>query len=170
MAGLLNKKAQTPEDIIYGIVIILMIGIGGLIASYAINEFTTTAGNFSALNNSATTAAFQDANNLNNYWDYIILVVLIAISIGVVVLGYFLDVHSVFLPLYIISMLIGVIVAGIGQYIWNQVSDDLIFTTIKAAQFPITDHILTNLALYFTIIAAMGLVATYAKTGGGGRE
>lgn len=162
----MNKRAQTPEDIILMVAFIALIGIGGLAAVYTYNQFYSEVSTMPELNSTAALAAFQGGNTVNTYWDYLILVILIGFAIGAVILGFFIDVHSVFMVIYLIIMLIGLVISSIMQYVWEQVSNDAMFIGVKASHFPITDHLLSNIVVYYIIIAALSFVATYAKTRG----
>jgi len=164
----LNKKAQTPEDAIFAAIIIVLLGIGGLTAVYTYDAFYDQVVNMSVFNNTPAQTAFAAGQTVNDSWDWLILVVLVGFAIGVLIIGYFLDASSIFMPIFIILMIVGIIVAGIMQYTWEKFSDIAMFSTIKTANFPITDHIISNLAVYFTIIAVLAMTATFAKTRGEG--
>lgn len=159
-------KAQTPIDVILIVVFIFALGIGALVIIKAIGDFTSAAENIAMLNSTDTRAAFQAANTVNNSWDFLLLFLFVGGAIGMVVIGYFIDVHSVFLPFYIIMLIIGVILCGALSYVWEKVAETTTFSTIRDDKLPITNHILSNLAIYFSIVGIISMVATYAKQRG----
>jgi len=62
-------------------------------------------------------------------------------------------------------MLIGVVVAAVMSYVWEQVSVAPVWVSYVSTKLPITDHILSHLAVYYTLVAGMAMVALYAKGG-----
>lgn len=160
----LRKKAQNPGDAILAIAFLMMIAIGGLIATYAYNEFYDAAMEDPVLNASqASRDAFAAGKTVNAKWDYLIFFMFIGLFLGMMVIAYFIDVHSIFMPFFILAMVIGVIIASVISYTWEQVSDVTEFATIKANSFKVTNHLMNYLEIYFTIMAGMALLVTYAK-------
>lgn len=165
----MNKKSQSPGDAIYVIIMLVILAIGGLVAYKAFGDVFTSLKANPVLNATPSAVeAFDAGSQLNDMWDYVILFVFIGLTIGLLIAGYFIDAHSVFFPIFIIGMIGGAVLSVILSYVWTQFSSsasiglDLIATN----NFPITDHLMNNLPIYFTIIAALSLVATYAKTRG----
>lgn len=159
-----DKKGQAIEDLYLFIIFLFVLAVGGVIATYIINQWVDNVQNVPTLNQSAAAMeAFEDTQALQAKWDYVILAIMLGFAVAVVILGYFVDVHSIFLPLYIIALIVGVVVSYILQYVWEHISTISQFTTITSTTFPITNHILTNFPLYFIIIGVLGMVATYAK-------
>jgi hypothetical protein len=113
-------------------------------------------------------AAFNAPNQVNAMWDYIILFILIGAAIVMIIMGYFIDTQSVFMPIYILGLVIGVVLSIIFQNVWTAFAHSTTFETTVIASFPICDLIFQNFAIYFTIIGAMSMIATYAKTREGG--
>ena len=109
-------------------------------------------------------AAMNATETNNALWDYVILVVFIGFGIAMMISGYFVDVHTIFFPIYILVLLIGTMIAGILNYVWIQIADSGTFTLVTSTSFPITSHLMAYLTLYYTIIGALALIATYAKT------
>jgi len=161
----MNKKGQTPGDVILLISMLGMLAIGGLVSVLIANSVYDAAAETPPLNESTKVMEmFESSKTVANKWDYVITFLLIGFAIALIIIGYFIDVHTVFLPLFILMLLIGLIVVVAVSYAWDQVANTTTFTAIKTASFPITDHLMNNLAIYYTIIGAMSLVATYAKT------
>jgi len=169
MAGFMNKKGQSFEDGLYMIIMIFALAVGAIVASYSYDQVYDKFANTSAFNSSdneyseSVMAAFDAGRTINDMWDYLIFFILIGFTLSIVILGYFVDVHTIFMPLYILGMLIGEAFAIIINHVWDEILTDTVFTTI-VADFPITDHILSNISIYYLFIAAMGMIALYAKT------
>lgn len=172
MERVLGKKAQHPGDAIMAIVFLLILTIGGVIAFYAFDQVFDSFATVSFINgtthpqaNASINAVFTAGRNVNNYWDYLIFFVFIGMAIAMLVLGYFIDVHSIFMPFYIVAIIIGVVVSFILGYVWEQLADTSLFSSVVTDNFKITNHLLTNLGLYFTILAVLSFIAVYAKPG-----
>ena len=159
-----NKKAHGLDTIlaiasIFGLALVCLIGV------YTYSEFVSHAKNATAINQTPQAiAAMEDMETVNEMWDYFILVVFIGFAIAMMVLGYFIDVHTVFFPLFVIVMLIGVLIASVLSYVWGYIADTSIFIEITSSTFPITTHLMNNLIVYYIVIAGMALITTYAKT------
>lgn len=166
MGKILNKKAQSIEDGFLMVIIIFAIGVGGLVATYAYNELFDKFEATEAFNQSDSVMdAFQGGKDVNALWDYIILFILIGFTLTVVILGFFVDVHSIFFPIFIVILIIGVGLSMIIDHTWTQVSTQTTFGTLAQDSMPITNHILGNMPMYYVIISVLSMVALYAKTG-----
>ncbi len=164
----MNRRAQSGLDTILAIVTIFGLGLFCLIMTYTYSQFVTTAKASTTFNQTQQAVdVLENVEAVNNMWDYVILVILIGFAIAMVILGYFIDVNSVFLPIYILVLLVGLVISGVLSYAWDQIADSSTFTAVTTASFPITDHLMSNLALYYTIIGVIAMVATYAKTRAG---
>ena len=165
LARPMNKKAQTPGDVILVLIVLFALAIGALTITYAYNQFYDLAANITAFNESQDVMdAFAGGKTVNALWDYIILFSFIGLAIGLFIIGYFLDVHSVFFPFYVIGLIIAVILSAIISYVWSYITDYALFTTIATTDLAITNHLLVNLPIYITVIGAISMIATYAKT------
>lgn len=164
MATYINKKAQNPGDLIMVAIFIFFIAIGGVIAAYTFGEVFTKLKAVPMFNATATQDVLTAGENVGTLWDYLILILFIGFTIGLLVLAYFIDVQSIFMPFFIIFIIIGVLLAWVFGYVWDVFFAQTAFSTVTT-DFPITDHILTNFGLYFTIMAVLSFIVTYAKSG-----
>ena len=167
MGKYINKKAH-GIDTILSIVVIFGLGLLVLFGIYVYDSFVDNAENTTLNDTPQAMAAMQTMQTHNDLWDYVILVVFIGFIIAMMVLGYFVDVHTIFFPLFIIVMLVGVLIAAILSYIWDKIANHTSFTAITSASLPITSHLMDNLVIYYVIAAGLALIATYAKTTGQG--
>lgn len=165
MGRILNKKAQSGTDVFFGVITIFGLGLFCLITVFVYGAFMDAASSSEVFNNTPQAMDAMNAVEENNgMWDSVILFIFIGFFLAVMVLGYFIDVHSVFLPIYIMVLLIGVVVSGVLSYVWEQISDTSTFTLVASNSFPITNHILSNLMTYFIILGVLSMIVTYAKT------
>jgi hypothetical protein len=157
------KNAQAFEDGIYMIVIVFALAIGAIVITYSYNEIYDQFNSTAAFNTTEVMASFDAGRTVNNMWDWLILVVVFGFAISVVIIGYFIDAHTIFFPLYLIGMMVGLAFAVIIDYVWDKVFADTVFVTL-ATSFPITNHILSNMTIYYFIIASLSMFAMFAKT------
>ena len=165
MGRILNRKGHGLDTIlavavVFGLALTLLIGV------YTYDKFVDIAENSTMNDSSTAMTAMKDMQTHNNLWDYVVLLVFFGFVLAMMILGYFVDVHTIFFPLFILVMLIGVILASVFSYVWDKIADTSTFTVLKVASFPITSHLMDNLVVYYTIAAGLALIATYAKTRG----
>ena len=163
----MNKKGQSFQDLFLMIILIFALAVGGVISTYFYHQIVIAVQANEQINSSTgAIEAFQGGETVNSKWDYLILTVMIGFALSMVILGYFLDTSTVFLPVYILVLIIGVIITAILQYTWPYIAEhNLLLITVQES-FPITNHIMTYFAIYFTLIGALSMVATFAKTRG----
>lgn len=165
VAGFLRKRGQSGADTIFAIATLFGLALVCLIGVYTYDSFVSHAKNTTTFNQSTQAiGVLEDMQTTNLMWDYIILVVFIGFALAMMVLGYFVDAHTIFFPIFILVILIGLLVAGVLSHTWDKVADTSAFSTIKDTKFPITSHIFSNLNLYYVLIASLALLATYAKS------
>lgn len=168
MESILKNKKAHGLDTILAVATIFGLAIFCLVITYTYSQVVLTVRNNTIFNETEQAIdAMVVIEEVNNNWDYIILAIFIGFAMAMAILGYFIDVNTIFFPFFIIVMLIGVIISSVLSYVWDNIADTSIFTAVKATSFPITTHLMNNLIIYYIIIAAIALVATYAKTGGG---
>jgi len=158
-----NKRGQSSRDVILLIIMLFGLSIGGLLFHYTYLQISSAMTNTSLINETGTAVtAINAGNTIMNKMDYVILVFFIAFIIGMIIMGYVVDTKSVFMVVYIVVILIGALVAGVLSYTWDVVKANALLAT-SLGSFPIANHLMTNLLIYYVIAAAMALVATFAK-------
>ncbi len=168
MARPLLKKGQSLFDVILVFFVILIMGIMGLLWTYVSSELTGNLINTTIINESAeAVTALQAGDDLNKYWDLLALAVLIGFALSMMILGFFIRSHPIFLPIFIGLLVLGFIIMVVIQQVWIQFSEFALFQAIKDSDFTITNHILTFSGIYYSIIGLIAIVAIYAKPEGG---
>lgn len=161
----MNKKAQTPNDLFIVFGLIVFIAIGCLISFHIYGQFYNQIKITPVVNeSSAAMAAFDSGNQVNNMLDYVILILIIGMFIVMMIIGYFIDTHTIFLPLFIIGLIIAVVFAIILQGVWDSFAHSATFNTYATLNMPITNFIMNNLAIFVTIIGCLSMIVTFAKT------
>lgn len=158
-----NKRGQSARDVILLVIILFALSIGGILFHYTYIQISAAMVGTNIINETGSAiTAINAGNTIMNKMDYVILVFFIGFIIGMIVMGYFVDTHSVFMVIYIVFILIGALVAGVLSYTWDVVKANALLAG-SLSSFPIANHLMTNLLIYYVIAAAMALVATFAK-------
>lgn len=154
---------MAAEDVVFICVILFAVGIGlfvmhtvatttynGMVGVGAINESNSTVSALGAL----TTVASR--------LDYVFFGLFIGLTLGLIVTGWFIGGHPIFMFFYFLVIIIACSIAPIFSNTWETVTQASVFgTTITA--FPITNHIVLKLPYYIAIIGFIGVVVMFAK-------
>jgi len=160
----MNKKAQTPEDLIYMVVFFLAFGLMALVGSYAYSQIKDAAMDVEMMNSSSIVVASLDAGTtVSNLTDYVFLFIFIGFGIAIWIIAYFIPSQPIIITLYVIAMVIGGLISSIMQYVWEQISQSTNFIAITNNNMLLTNHVLTNLVLYYVIIGAIGMIILFGK-------
>lgn len=164
----MNKKGQTVRDAILMVVVLITLAIAGMTTNYWVDAFRDKALTIDTINESApATDAFNKTADAVAKWDYITLAILVGFAIATMILGYFIDVNGIFFFVYVLVLAVGMVLAVVVDTVWSRLASTAEFVSVATTTMPITNHILSNMAIYYTIIGVLGLLATYAKPSGG---
>lgn len=151
------------RDILFISALLFMTGVAFLGTHYAANQALTGMINNSQINVS------QDAYNslvttksLTNRFDYLFFGLFIGLVLMVIISGWLVGTHPLFMFLYGITIIIAVIVSAVFSNGWETFSNYSTFLS-TVTYFPITSHILNYLPLYVTVIGMLGMVVMFAK-------
>jgi hypothetical protein len=156
------KKGQTGEDTIYLVVILFALVIGFMVIKLVYPSISSQMTNQTGINNNTLAVnAINTGNTVVNMLDWFSLVIFIGFVLAFVVLGFFVEAHSVFMIIYIIVMVIGVVISAVISYVFGFIKESSFFDSMS---MPITTHLMTYLPIYYTLAAFIALVVTFAKT------
>lgn len=153
---------MAASDVILTAVLVFAIAIG-LFAMYAALTPTLTAMQHSKINESATAVeVLQGAENVLAKIDYLVLGVFIALSLGLVITSWFIGGNPLFMFIYFIVIVLGVIVAAIMSNVWETVTGASVFGSNLAA-FPLANHLMLLLPYYIGVVGFIGIIIMFAK-------
>lgn len=160
-----NKKGQTIRDTFLFMVFMVLLGIGFLFLFYINTEMKDSMLANPVLNASNETInVLNGLDTINDRLDYFVLVIFIGFALSMIILGWFIPVDAIFFWFYVLGMMFGVLMSILLNFIWTKFIAKAIFAT-NLSSFPITQNILDNLSIYYTIVAGIALIVTYAKPG-----
>lgn len=154
---------MAAQDIIFAGIILFVLSIGGFVVFFASNTVVDTMLDMTAINSTpAAVESLQATKTASNRIDYLTLAVFIGLTLGIIITGYLVGGHSIFMAVYFIVVVIATFLSAILANVWESVTGASIFgTTITS--FPISNHIITNLPLYVAVIGIIGIIVMFAK-------
>lgn len=154
---------MAASDIVFIVVMVFTLAIGLFVAHYAVD--VTVDG---MLNQTIVSSSSGAVNTLNSTqdmtarYDYIIFAGFIAFVLALLVTGWLVGGHPIFMIGYFLVVVIMVGVSAVLSNVWDDVSSLSVFgTTVN--NFPITNHILDNFPYYAAVIGIAGLLVMFAK-------
>lgn len=163
------NKTGSIQDIGLLLVVLLMLGVGLPIMVYTSTQVFSHVENNTVFNASSNAMeAYEDSNDkINNNLDLISVGVYFGFILALIITGFLVNTSSVFFIIYLIAAVILVIVGGIISYVWDNIAATSLYSTLLTT-FPITNHLLSNSAVYVTIAIAASMLALYFKNRQGG--
>lgn len=160
----MNNKGNAT-DVFYAIVSIFAVAIIFFVTSFSYDVFVNKAVNNTQINSSqgAINALDETRDLANNRFDYAVFGILIGFTLAILITGWFSGGHPIFMFVYFIALVIIVAVSAVLSYVWTNVTTKTIFLN-TIANYPITNFILENLAIYATIIGFLGMMMSFIKT------
>jgi len=163
----------STNDVILIGAIIFIFGIGFFTVFFMSQTVTNQMMNIPTINeSSATMEVLESQAVIRGRMDYIIFGLFIGLILALLISGWFVGGHPIFMTIYFLIIVIGVAVGAVLANTWETTTTMTIFgSTINS--FPITNNILLNLPIYVAIIGFLGMVVMFAKPylmqqGGGG--
>ena len=160
MGGLLIMAVR---DVLLIGVMLFAFGLGFFIIHYAMNTTVNSMLDISVINSSnGTVTALESIEETTNRLDYILFAVFMALVLGLIITGFLVGGHPIFMFVYLLVIIIGVVISALLANIWSEVTAAAVFGT-TVSHFPITNSILTSLPLYLVVVGFIGMIAMFAK-------
>jgi hypothetical protein len=106
--------------------------------------------------------AFTDINKSTNRTDYLTLGLFIGFAFALIITGYYIGGHPIFMFFYFLVTGVGVYLSMLLANIWYNISTASVFGS-TVVNLPITNHILTYLPYYTIGFGVLGMVMMFAK-------
>lgn len=151
------------RDVILVVVLIFALALGVFVIHFVTNTALDSMIGSEQINQSdAAVSALQDTKDLTNRFDYVLFVIFIAMALGLIITGWFIGGHPIFMFIYFIFVVIAVLISTIFANVWDAFSNASVFGLTVAA-FPLISHILSNLPVYAAVIGGIGVLVMFAK-------
>lgn len=154
---------MSASDIIFIAVIIFAFAIGFFVVNYVADNIVDDMLAVPMINASnQTSTAINTVKDTAGRLDYVIFGVFIAFILGIIITSWFIGGNPLFMFLYFIVWIIGVVISTILANTWETVTNMVVFGT-TIIDFPLTNNILLNLPIYIGVIGFVGFVIMFAK-------
>lgn len=154
---------MAAEDVLFIAVILFSMAIGLFVVHYALNESVDALITNPSINQTnKTVTAFQDIEKVTNKFDYLIFGLFIALSLSLIITGYFIGGHPIFMFIYFIIVVIAVTISTVLSNSWEYITQLPIFST-TISSFPITNNLIIYLPIYVAVLGFIGIVIMFAK-------
>lgn len=100
--------------------------------------------------------------NVTSRFDYLVFGLFIGFILAIIITGWLVGGHPIFMFVYFIIVVIAVVLATVFNFVWDSVTGASIFGT-TIASFTYANNILSNLPLYVAIVGFLGIVVMFAK-------
>ena len=153
---------MAARDVVLAVVLLFVFSLGFLIIHFVMSTMTAELIANPQVNASQDAVnAFNDIEKSTNRLDYVILCVFIGLTLGIIITGWFIGGIPLFMFIYFIVMVFGVIISTVLSNIWETVSTTTFATAV--ASFPIANNIMLRLPIYAAVIGFIGVVVMFAK-------
>ena len=143
---------MAARDVLFASIVLFIFAIGFFVVYFAINTTITQMNAIPEINQSTDAVdVFNSVSTMTDRLDYVIFGLFVALTLGIIVTGWFVGGITIFMILYIIVIIIGVAMSAIMSNVWETVSTAVQFGTTVLA-FPITNHLLLNLPYYVCLL------------------
>lgn len=154
---------MTASDVLFIAAILFISGTVFLASYLGINTMYNTILENPQINSTETAvSAIRASQAQTERFDYVFFAIFIGLCLGMLITSWFIAGNPIFMFIYFLIWLIGVITSSVFAYVWDTISTMTVFNT-SISHFPMTNHILTNLPVYITIIGFIGIVIMFAK-------
>lgn len=166
---MINKSKRGQIDVLFFAITIVAIAIFFLILRHivgAVNDGLLS----SPLNQSEeAVAALNSSNDLIEKFDYIWLTIFVGLILGILISSFLIDVHPVFIPIWIILMGISVL---IGVIMNNVYADFVANATLNASAdlSPFANFIISHYVSVIIGVGILSMILIFAKTSSGSRR
>lgn len=157
---------MAARDVVFIFVMLLALGLALFTMNFVFSTMIDSMVATDAVNSSASAVTSLEAVKLSlERFDWLVLAFFIGGVLALMVTGWLVGGHPVFMFVYFVVVVVAVIVGSVLGGVWDDVSTASVFGA-TVAEFPITNHLLTNLAVYAAIVGILGLVVMFAKPQG----
>lgn len=154
---------MAAEDIVVIAVVLMLAGVGVFIVGYVGSTAATSIAAQPVVNESSyAVTAFNALDSATQRFDILFLAVFIGLTLGLIILSWFVPTHPIFYIAYFLVIIVAVIVSAIMANVWELVANHSALVAMLL-QFPITNHVLTNLPIYIAVIGFTGITTMFAK-------
>ena len=151
------------RDIIFVLITLFTVGTFLFIVNFGTKTMVSEIVKIPVINDtSVAKEAFEDTSNVADRFDYLFFGLFMALTLGIIITGWFVAGNPLFMILYFIVAVIAVITSMIFGNVWYDITTQVAFGN-TLGNLPITNLVLTNLPIFAASISILGLVVMFSK-------
>jgi hypothetical protein len=162
---MIHKKGSLPLELLVVVVLLFAFGLMIFLSKNIVDDLNADIQSDSDLSADAKSNSQSLTTRLPTVFDGAFVLIFILLWIGVLVLGYQVDISPAYFVLAIILLLVTV---GIAMLIDNAYTDSLTDSDFSdmATSFPMTNFILDKLGVVIAVMGGSLLIVLYGKMNG----
>lgn len=154
---------MAANDVILVGALVFVFALGFLAINFMVGQVTDSMINNEEVNSSAgAVSMFEALDDTMDRLDYVVFGLFIGLSLAVVVTGWFIGGYPIFMFLYFIVVVVGVVLSAVLSNVWEVFSQSASFGS-TVVSFPLSNNLLLNLPVYVAAIGFLGVVVMFAK-------
>lgn len=154
---------MSASDVLLIAVLVFAFGIGFFTVNFMMDTVVddmTAVGVINASNQTVT--ALESVKDTAGRLDYVIFGLFIGLVLGLIVTSWFIGGNPLFMFIYFIVWVIGVVISTILANTWETVTTMVVFG-VTITDFPLTNNLLLYLPIYIAVVGFIGFVIMFAK-------
>jgi len=158
-----NKRGQAVFDLIIVVIILFVLALAAVFGAYVYDELNDEIQNDADFSAQAKESAQFVDTNYSNWFDNVIITVLIFLWILLLVTSFLIDAHPVF---FIVTVLLLIVVFIAGMAMANSYAELTSDSELSgfAANMPKTAFVFDNLLIVLIIMGLTASLSLYAKS------
>jgi hypothetical protein len=151
------------RDILIMAVLLFVVGIGIFVSFFMNTTFTRELRTVSQINSTPEAmTALDSTDRALNLSDYLYFSVFVGFCLFIIISGWFIGGHPIFMIFYIIFIIVSVILGAIFANTWETISAEPTFA-LTTSSFPLLNNIMAHLPMYLAIMGFISIVVVFAK-------
>lgn len=160
----MNRRGSAQDVLLIG-VLLFAFGIGFLVLHFVGTQiYDGLLANSQIQLSDATVDVFTAAKTQLAKLDLFFLAVFIGLVLALIITSWFISTNPLFMSLYVIIIIIGVVVSMGLSNAWESASQRPIFVSSLSA-IPVTNHVMSYLPYYIAVVGMIGCIVLFAKPG-----
>jgi len=157
-----KNKTGSILDIFFIIIIVVGLAMFLLILTYVVPKITNNLRQSAINDSSAARTALDFSDNITTRFDSILLFAFVGLLMGVLITSFIIDVHPIFIPIYIFLLAFAVIVGVIMSKVYQIFSNNAVLAD-AAANFTYGQAIINNYVVVIIGIGVLSMIIIFGK-------
>lgn len=154
---------MSARDVAFTTIVVACLALAFLVLHYSMNTMTDKILDNQIINQSKpAVSAFSTIYTTVDRLDYFLFAIFIGFTLAMIITGFLIGGNPIFMAIYFISNMVIVAISTIISNVWEMFATNPTFV-LTATKFPLTNHLLTHLPIYATVIAFIGITVMFAK-------